>query len=144
MSFPDDRVVTLSVLRQTLGLPAERPDGVRDLLVVPREPGTPIPPTLPGAWQLALGDWPETWRAEPGTGPRFLVMLHGLASPYFIATAEEINRARWGEDAGGPPDRREVPVTGTAYVATASLAGCRLDCDLSFGWQYTEEQFAFV
>jgi hypothetical protein len=144
MNVHDEHVVTVEILRRTLGLPAGRHDGVRDLLIVPREPGTPIPAAVPGAWRLALGDWPEAWRDEPDTGPRFLIMLHGLASPYFIATAEEINRARWGEDTGGPPDRREVPVTGTAYVATAALAGCQLDCDLSFGWQFPEEQFAFL
>jgi hypothetical protein len=144
MNSPDDRVVTVPALRKILSLPAERPDGVRDLLVVPREPGTPVPPARPGAWQLALGDWPETWRDSPQSGPQFLVMLHGLADPYFIATVEEINRARWGEDAGGPPDSREVPVTGTAYLATARLAGYRLDGDLSFGWPHPHEQFAFL
>jgi len=144
MSIPANRVVTIPALRRFLGLPAERPDGIRDLLIVPSEPGTPVPAAQPGAWQLALGDWPEAWRAEPDTGPRFLVMLHGLARPYFIATVEVIDIARWGDDAGSSPGRREVPVTGTAYAETASLAGCRLDCDLSFGWPSPEEQYAFA
>ncbi|MBV9450739.1 MAG: hypothetical protein JO345_33100 [Streptosporangiaceae bacterium] len=143
MSIADDRAVTIPSLRQALGLPAERPDGVRDLLVVPRQPGTPVPARRPGAWQLALGDWPEQWRAAPETGPQFLVMLHGLSAPYFIATVDEVHQGRWGEDSDNPPNRRQVPVVGTAR-GTALLAGCRLDCDLTFGWQLEEEQFAFV
>ena len=71
-------------------------------------------------------------------------MLHGLTAPYFIVTVEDISRDRWGEDTGAPPGRRRVPVVGTAHAATAILAGCRLDCDLRFGWQLEEEQFAFV
>jgi hypothetical protein len=144
MTISDDRAVTVAGLREILGLPSERPDGVRDLLAVPREPGTPIPVAGPGAWQLALGDWPEAWQSEPGTGPGFLVMLHGIASPFFVATVEQIDRARWGEDSGADPDRREVPVTGTAYAATAVVAGCQLDADLVFGWPRPEEQYAFL
>jgi hypothetical protein len=144
MTISDDRAVTVSGLREVLGLPPERPDGIRDLLAVPREPGTPVPVPGPGAWQLALGDWPEVWRAEPGTGPMFLVMLHGYASPFFVATVEHVDPARWGEDGGADPGHREVPVTGTVFAATAVVAGCQLDADLSFGWQYPEEQYTFL
>ena len=98
MTVPDDRVITVAFLREFLGLPASRPDGVRDLLVVPR---TGRNSRWPGPWQLALGDWPETWRRSPSTAPRFLVVLHGLATPYFIAGHLGDRPARWGSDAAG-------------------------------------------
>ena len=74
MNVPESRVISVSFLREFLGLPAARPDGVRDLLVIPRPSGAP----LPGPWRLALGHWPDTWRAAPSAAPRFLVVLDGL------------------------------------------------------------------
>jgi hypothetical protein len=144
MKIPDDYVITVPFLREYLGLPAERPDGVRDLLVVPRPSGTPIPAAGPGAWQLALGDWPEAWRDAPQTGPRYLVMLHGTTAPYFVAQVDEIDPSRWGEDRNAAPSLREVPVSAAPCEVTAWLAGCRLETDVSFGWQLPEEQFAFI
>ena len=144
MNIPDDRVITVAFLREYLGLPAERPDGVRDLLVVPRSSGTPVPAAEPGAWQLALGDWPEAWRDAPETGPRYLVMLHGTAAPYFVALVEEVDPSGWGEDVDAAPGLREVPVGAVPCELTAWLAGCQLDTDVSFGWPLPEEQFAFM
>lgn len=142
MTIPDDRIITVPVLRQVLGLPAERPDKVRDLLAVPCGLGDPIPPR--DSWRLALGDWPEIWHQSPGTGPVFLVMLEGAVSPYFVATVEEILPHRWGCDPESSPDRRVIPVRGTAYAATAKLAGCQVRTDLTFGWDHTEERYAFL
>jgi hypothetical protein len=142
MTMPDDRVLTTSVLREILELPSERPDGVRELLVIPRGLGEPIP--SPDSWRLALGDWPEAWRASPGTGPRYLVMLRGAGSPYFIATVEDIEQDLWGSDSDSPPDQRVVPVRGTAYKKTAILAGAQLAAELTFGWDRREEQYAFL
>ncbi|MBV9445881.1 MAG: hypothetical protein JO345_08300 [Streptosporangiaceae bacterium] len=144
MSIPDDRAVTVPALRQTLGLPAERPDGIRDLLAVPRERGAPVPDVSADPWRLALGDWPETWRADPRTGPLYLVMLRGFAAPYLIATVEDIDPKRWGTEADADPARCVVPVRGTAFAATAILAGCRLDAEVMFGWEQPEEQYAFL
>jgi hypothetical protein len=140
MTISDDRAVTVAGLREILGLPPQRPDGVRDLLAVPCEHGRPIPV----AWQLALGDWPEAWQAEPGTGPRYLVSLREYAGRFFIAAVTQVDAARWGEDGGGDPDRREVPVTGTDFGASAVVAGCLLDADISFGWPRPEERYAFL
>jgi hypothetical protein len=142
MTIPDDRIITVPALRKTLGLPARRPDGVRDVLGVPCELGDPVPPR--DSWRLALGDWPEIWQSSPGTGPVFLVMLEGPASPYFVATVEEIPSHLWGCDPDSPPERRVVPVRGTAYAATARLAGCQVRTDLVFGWDHTEERYAFL
>ena len=128
-------------LRVVLGLPPVRPPGVRDLLVVAREAGTPIPPA--GSWLLALDDWPEVWSADPSAAPRLLVMLDGLAAPFFIATIEIIDAWAWGFDAGASPDRRVVPVTGTECQLTAVVAGARVDCEPAFGWPCPEEQYAF-
>jgi hypothetical protein len=141
MTIPNDRAITIPVLRQALGLPRERPDGVRELLAVRRDLGAPVPP--PGSWRLALGDWPDAWRAEPGTGPVFLVMLRGTTSPYFIAAIEDIQPARWGADTGTDQQYRRVPVRGVA-TATSVLAGCTLHADLTFGWDRAEEQYAFL
>jgi hypothetical protein len=142
MSMPDDRRITIAVLREILGLPRERPDGVRELIAVPRDLGEPVPSR--DSWRLALGDWPEIWRAEPDTGPRYLVMLRGPASPYFIGTVEDIDPDAWGVDSGSPPDQRVVPVRDTAYEKTAILAGAQLDTELTFGWTRREEQYAFL
>ncbi|HXL95703.1 MAG TPA: hypothetical protein VN969_42830 [Streptosporangiaceae bacterium] len=144
MTISDNSSVTVAGLREILGLAPERPDGVRDLLAVPRSHGEPVPDIKTSPWQLALGDWPEAWRAEPGTGPRYLVMLRGLTAPYLIATVEDIDISRWGEDEDADPSRRLVPVRGTAYAAAAVLAGSRLETGVSFGWQHPEEQYAFL
>jgi hypothetical protein len=140
MIVPEDRVITVEFLREFLGLPGVRPDGVRDLLVIPREGGT----SLAGPWRLALGNWPETWRAQPETGPRYLVVLHGLTAPYFIAAIDEIDGVQWGTDSGGDPQHRDVPITGAPHSATSWLAGCLLDMDMTFGWSLPEEQYAFL
>jgi hypothetical protein len=140
MNIPEDRLITVVFLREFLGLPAPRPDGVRDLLVIPCEGGT----SLAGPWRLALGHWPETWRAQPDAGPRYLVVLHGLSAPYFIAAIDEIDGARWGDDASGDPQRRDVPVTRAPHSATSWLAGCQLETDMTFGWPLPEEQYAFL
>jgi hypothetical protein len=141
MIIPEDRIITVPVLRQVLGLPARRHDGVRDLLGIPCELGASIPPR--DSWRLALGDWPEIWHAAPGTGPVFLVMLEGTP-PYVVVTVEEIPGHLWGCDPDGPPDQRVVPVRSTAYAATARLAGCRVQTDLIFGWYRPEERYAFL
>lgn len=113
MTIPNDAPHSLRALRIHLGLPPERRDGVRDLLAVQRGLGSPVP--APDSWRLALGDWPELWAAEAANGPRFLVMLQGTASPYFIATIEDIDPGGWALDGPDPdPARRVVPVRGTA------------------------------
>jgi hypothetical protein len=141
MTMHNDDALTIPALRRSLGLPAERPDGIRDLLAVPRDLGAPVPP--PDSWRLALGDWPELWRAEPASSPRFLVMLRGAASPYFIATIEDIDPGGWGLDVDADLSRRVVPVRGTAY-AMAVLGGSLLAMDLTFGWDRPEERYAFL
>lgn len=134
MIIHNDAPYSLRALRIHLGLPPERRDGVRELLAVQRDLGSPVP--APDTWQLALGDWPEIWAIEPANGPRFLIMLQGTASPYFIATVEDIDPAGWALDGPDPdPARRVVPVRGTAR-ATASLAGRRLETDLTSGPGY--------
>lgn len=130
-------ILTVPELRAALGLPPERPEGVRDLLVVACEEGTPIPAA--GSWRLALDDWPEAWRAEPSAGPRFLVMLDGP----FIATVETIDVSSWGLDTDGPPQRRVVPVTGTACQVTALVGGAEVSYEMGFGWPFPEERYAF-
>jgi hypothetical protein len=127
MTIHNDAPYSLRTLRTRLGLPPERPVGVRDLLAVQRGLGSPVP--APDAWRLALGDWPELWAIEPANGPLFLIMLQGEASPYFIATVEDIDPTRWALDGPDPdPQRRVVPVRGTDR-ATAALAGRRLELD---------------
>lgn len=144
MDIPDDRTVAVTFLREFLGLPAVRPDGVRDLLVVACDRGAPVPGGADRPWRLALGDWPEIWRDAAETGPRYLAMLRGLGNPHLIATIEDIDMSGWGIDgAVADPERRVVPVLGTAY-ACAALAGCRLDADLTFGWPLPEERYAFL
>jgi hypothetical protein len=143
MTVYEERVVTVAVLREILGLPASRPDGVCDLLVVPRERGEPVPDVMLHPWWLALGDWPELWRASPETGPQYLVMLRGLTPPYLIATVEVIDPTGWGAGEDAEPGLRLVPTCGTA-AATAGLAGCRLDSDVAFGWVRPEDQYAFL
>lgn len=139
MSVPEDRVITVAFLREFLGLPVARPDGVRDLLVIPRPGGTP----LSGPWRLALGDWPDEWRSSPSTAPRFLVVLRGLIAPYFVAGIWEIDRQLWGSDAAGDRGLREVPVIQRPHEATSQLAGCEVDTDMTFGWPLPEEHYAF-
>jgi hypothetical protein len=134
-------IFSIPELRVALGLPSVRPPGVRDLLVVAREAGTPIPAA--GSWRLALGDWPDHWRAAPSVAPRLLVMLDGLAMPFFIATVESIDVSSWGTDLDALPDRRVVPVTGTECQITAVVAGTQVDSDAEFGWACPEEQYAF-
>ena len=134
-------IFSISELRVVLGLPSVRPPGVRDLLVVAREAGTPIPAA--DSWLLALDDWPDTWRTDPSTAPRLLVMLDGLAAPFFIATIEMIDDCAWGRDTGASPDLRVVPVTGTECQLTAVVAGAQVDCESAFGWLRPEEQYAF-
>lgn len=141
MSMSADRLITVAFLRNALGLAEERPDGVREILAVRRDLGAPVPAW--NSWRLALGDWPESWAADEGTGPRYLVMLRGEASPYFIATVEDINASSWGLDEA-VSGVRVVPVRGTAHQVTAMLAGCRLETDVRFGWQQPEEQYAFL
>lgn len=142
MTTPDQSV-TVAGLRQALGLPAVRPDGVRDLLVVARDRVSPVPDPGVSPWLLALGDWPEAWRAQPSTGPRYLVMLRQLTTGYVIAAVEEIDSDGWGADTGADPQQRIVPVR-SAAPANAWLAGSRLDTDVVFGWPLPEEQYAFL
>jgi hypothetical protein len=134
-------MLTVPELRRALGLPVVRPLSVRDLLVVARETGAPIPPA--DSWRLALGDWPDLWRSGPSVAPRFLVMLDGLAAPFFVATIETVDACAWGLDTDASPDCRVVPVTGTECQVTAVVAGAQVECDSSFGWVRPEEQYAF-
>ena len=134
-------IFSIPELRVVLGLPSVRPPGARDLLVVAREVGTPIPAA--DSWRLALDDWPEAWSADPSAAPRLLVMLDGLAAPFFIATIETVDACAWGLDTDAPPDLRVVPVTGTKCQLTAVVAGARVDCESAFGWLRPEEQYAF-
>jgi hypothetical protein len=138
-----DDCITVSGLRHILGLPAERPDGVRDLLVVASDRAAPVPDPAASPWQLALGLWPEEWQANPQTGPRYLVMLRQLTIGYIIAAIEEIDPARWGAEPHADPRLRTVPVRGPA-PATVELTGCRLDLNATFGWPLREEQYAFL
>jgi hypothetical protein len=140
VNLPDSGIISVQFLREFLALPVARPDGIRDLLVIPCPGGAAVT----GPRQLALGDWPETWRAEPETAPRYLVVLHGLAAPYFVAAISGIDRSRWADDSDADPQRREVPVTSPPDPATSWLAGCQLDTDLTFGWPLPEEQYAFL
>jgi hypothetical protein len=140
MNVPDDGIISVPFLREFLGLPASRPDEVRDLLLIPCPGGA----SLAGPWRLALGDWPEAWREAPETGPRYLAVLHGLAEPYFIAAIWSIDQSGWGEDTAADPQLRAVPALSPPDPATSHLAGCRLDTDLMFGWPLPEEQYAFL
>ena len=136
MTIHNDAPYSLRALRTRLGLPPERPAGVRDLLAVQRGLGSPVP----DAWRLALGDWPELWAIEPANGPLFMIMLQGEASSYFIATVEDIDPTRWALDGPDPdPQRRVVPVRGTARAA-AALAGRRLELDSA----RSIEKYAFL
>jgi hypothetical protein len=139
LNVPEDRVINIAFLREFLGLPISRPDGVRDLLVIPRKGGTP----LSGPWRLALGDWPGEWRSSPSSAPQFLVVLHGLTPPYFVAGIWEIDHHLWGSDVSGDRGLREVPMIPRPHEATSHLAGCELDTDMTFGWPLPEEQYAF-
>jgi hypothetical protein len=143
MTVPDDLTVPVPVVRAILGLPPARPEGVRDLLVVARDRGTPVPDLAVSPWRLALGDWPETWREAPETGPRYLVMLRQLTTGYVIAAIADIDPAGWGTDGNSAPQHRLVPACGTA-AATGQLAGCVLGTDVTFGWPLPEEQYAFL
>lgn len=146
MTIPNGVALTVAALRTTLGLPPERPAGVRDVLAVPRTGTDAIPehPASRPSVALALGDWPEAWLYAPETAPRYLVTLRGLASPYQIAGIWETDPLSWGLDLDAHPARRAVPVTGLAYIASATLAGQMLDTGLTFGWINPEEQFAFL
>jgi hypothetical protein len=127
----NDEAVSLPDLRLQLGLP---PSGSGELLLVARRPGDAVP--APGQWRLALGDWPEQWRNDPESAPRFLVMLRGRV----IATIEDIDRGGWGCD-DAPPDARVVPVRGTA-AATGMFGGRQLSSDITFGWDAPAERWA--
>lgn len=143
MTIPNGPVVTVSVLRETLGLPGARPDDTRDVLAVLCGDAE-LPDDDARAWPLALGRWPETWLRVPSIGPRYLIALRGLSSPYLIAGIWAIDPGRWGRDSSPNPSRREVPLHSPAYVAAAALTGRRLEAGLKFGWLHPEEQFAFV
>jgi hypothetical protein len=148
MTIPHAGVIPVTALRETLGLSAERPVGVRDVIAIPRFASNTIPEQAAAAGPLALGDWPETWRSEPGSGPRYLVTLYGPVNPYEITGIWETDPAAWGQDSGRDsglnPFLRLVPLSAPAYVASVILAGQFLDTGLSFGWTSPEEQFAFL
>jgi hypothetical protein len=143
MTIPNGPMVTVTGLRLALGLPAERPEGTRDVLAIPCAGSEPADDATT-AGPLALGELPEAWRDDPATGPRFLVTLRGLASPYRVAGIWETDPARWGEDSGADPSRRAVPLLAPAYVPAAVLAGRPLESALVFGWLNSEEQYAFL
>lgn len=143
MTIPNGPVVTVTGLRLALGLPGERPDGTRDVLAIPCAGSEPADDATT-AGPLALGELPEEWRRDPASGPRFLVVLRGLASPYRVAAIWETDPARWGEDSGADPSRRAVPLLAPAYVPAAVLAGRPLESGLVFGWLNSEEQYAFL
>jgi hypothetical protein len=142
-TIPRGATVTIARLREELGVPRERPDGVRDVLAIPCADGEPLPDG-PAARPLALGDWPEDWRQNPASGPQYLVALRGLARPWRVAGVWETDPARWGDDAGADPKRRIVPLLAPAYVPSAALTGALLDAPLVFGWIDREEQYAFL
>lgn len=144
MNIPNDPVVTVPVLRETLDLPAMRPEETRDVLAVLCGEDGAIPITADTTWPLALGRWPETWRRAPALGPRYLISLRGLASPFLITGIWETDPERWGHDSGADPSRRAVPLRSPAYVPAAALTGRRLKTDLTFGWLNPEEQYAFL
>jgi hypothetical protein len=131
MTSPNDEAVSLADVRLRLGLPT---DGTGELLLVSRSHGDPIPP--PSQWRLALGDWPEQWRDDPETAPRFLVMLRENV----IATIEDIDPSGWGFDDANPT-ARVVPVRATA-AATAEFGGRVLVADVTFGWNEPAERWA--
>jgi hypothetical protein len=138
---PNEIVVAVPALRESLGLAPERPEGVRDVLAsLGRAPEGSRSLVL----RLALGDWPEAWRSEPETGPRFLVTLAGRADPYQIDDVYTIDAARWGDDTGADPQERLVPVAQLDREASLRLRGSRLRTGLSFGWPEPEERFAFL
>jgi hypothetical protein len=143
MTIPNGPVVTVPVLRETLGLPGVRLDGTRDVLAVLCGEAA-LPDDDARAWPLALGRWPETWLRMPSIGPRYMVALRGLANPYPIAGIWEVNPARWAREPSPDPSCREVPLRSPVYVAAAALTGRRLETGLTFGWLHPEEQFAFV
>lgn len=146
MTTPNGPAVTVTALRQTLGLSPERPDGVRDVIAVPLTATDPVPDDLAAAPRpmLALGDWPDRWLGAPETAPKYLVALRGPVGLYQIAGIWEIDPLSWGLDTEAPPRFRTVPVVAPAYVASAALAGQILDIGLTFGWASPEEQFAFL
>jgi hypothetical protein len=143
VTIPNGPTVTIARLRLELGLPAERPSGIRDVLVIPclgSEPGDDATTAGP----LALGDLPEEWRRSPATGPRYLVTVRGLANPWRVAGIWETDPARWGDDADAPPSRRLVPLRGAAYVLAAVLSGRAIEARLTFGWIAITDQYAFL
>lgn len=146
MMTPNAPQLAVPELREILGLPAERPAGVRDIIAIPRTGTDAIPeePALLPPVVLALGDWPERWHHAPESGPKYLVALRGLASPYWISGIWEIDTPAWGLDTDARPGHRTVPVTTLAYVASAELAGQMLDTGVTFGWLNPDEQFAFL
>lgn len=144
MTIPNGRLVTVAHLRESLGLPPERPEGTRDLIAVPWEESLLIPQGADTAGPLALGDWPEAWQRDPRTGPRFLVTLRGPDSPCEISGIWETNPARWNEEVAADPVRRLVPLLTPAYVPSAIFVDRLLEIDLAFGWTRPEEKFAFL
>lgn len=146
MTMPDAPPLAVPELRGILGLPAERPLGVRDLIAVPGNGTDAIPgdPALFPPVVLALGDWPERWRDVPESGPEFLVTLRGDTNPYRIADIWKTNPGSWGLDQDADPGHRTVPLLSLAYVTSATLAGRILDTGFTFGWLNPEEQFAFL
>jgi hypothetical protein len=138
---PNEPVVTVQALRESLGLPPERPDGVRDVLAALSDAPAGSSSLM---FRLALGDWPEAWRADPPTGPQFLVTLLGHSDPFQIRDIYAIDATRWGDDTGADPQERLVPVAQLDDAASLRLRGSRLRTGLSFGWPEPEERFAFL
>ncbi len=141
---PNGSVVTVPALREALGLPKQRPEGVRDLLGVLWEPPEPVTVAAVAARPLALGDWPEAWRADPASGPQFLIALRDQADPYLIARVFWVDGTRWGDHTGADPQHRQVPVSARTTLAAVRLAGRRVLAGVSFGWPQPEEHFAFL
>jgi hypothetical protein len=138
---PNEPVVTVQALRESLGLDPHRPDGVRDVVAALSDAQAGSRSLV---LRLALGDWPEAWRADPPTGPRFLVTLAGHADPYQIRDVYTIDATRWGDDTGADPQERLVPVSHLDEALSLQLRGSQLQTGLSFGWPLPEERFAFL
>jgi hypothetical protein len=146
MIIPNAPALAVPELREILGLPNERPVGVRDVIAIPWTGTDPMPenPAFLAPIGLPLGDWPEEWLDAPETAPKYLVTLRGPANPYRVAGIWESDPQSWSLDTDNHPRRRAVPVRALAYVASATLAGRTLDIGLTFGWLDPDEQFAFL
>lgn len=135
--------ITTRELRQVLGLAPVRADGMRDVLAIAC-PARPVTPQAVSSQMLALGDWPDLWRAEPACGPGIVVTLGGDTGPHMITGVFRTDPAQWGQDTGADPHHRRVPVCWPYALGAVLLDDLHVLVDVRFGWPSLEERFAFL